>query len=329
MVIKKPSDIKSSEITDKSVYQNRRLFLRGLMLAGTATATGLLYRKLNPPPVVAPKGSTLVTAPELRADVAVANGFRTTEKLTELEDITNYNNFYEFSTSKEGVALAAQGFITKPWDVAVGGLVNKPATFGLEELLRFPQEERIYRLRCVERWSMVIPWIGFPLSKLLEKVEPTSQARYVAFQTLYDPKRMPNQSTSVLDWPYVEGLRLDEAMHPLTILATGLYGESLPPQDGAPIRLVVPWKYGYKSIKSIVKITLTADEPPTTWNIAAPNEYGFYSNVNPNVSHPRWSQAQEHRIGDSTFSSRDTLLFNGYDAQVAHLYDGMDLRRYS
>jgi sulfoxide reductase catalytic subunit YedY len=198
----------------------------------------------------------------------------------------------------------------------------------LEEFLNFTQEERIYRLRCVERWSMVIPWVGFPLAKLLERVEPVSGARYVAFQTLFDPKRMPNQSTGVLDWPYVEGLRLDEAMHPLTILATGLYGETLPPQDGAPIRLVVPWKYGYKSIKSIVKITLVAEEPPTTWNIQAPNEYGFYSNVNPNVSHPRWSQAEEHRIGESTFSARDTLLFNGYAEQVAHLYDGMDLRKY-
>ena len=328
MLIKKPGDIKSSEITDEKVYQSRRAFLRGLALAGTATATGLLYRKLNPPPIPTPKGMTLVTTPEPASDLALANGFKTTEKLTDLEDITNYNNFYEFSTSKEGVALASQGFVTKPWEFSVGGLVNKPATFGLEELLKFPQEERIYRLRCVERWSMVIPWIGFPLSKLLEKVEPNSQARYVAFQTLLDPKRMPNQSTSVLDWPYVEGLRLDEAMHPLTILATGLYGESLPPPDGAPIRLVVPWKYGYKSIKSVVKITLVADEPPTTWNIQAPNEYGFYSNVNPNVSHPRWSQAQEHRIGESAFSARDTLLFNGYAAQVAHLYDGMDLRRY-
>ena len=319
--------IKSSEITDKKVYLNRRLFLRGTALAATTAATGLLYRKLNPPAVEKPKGETLVTVAKSAADNDAQNGFSTREKLTDLEDITNYNNFYEFSTSKQGVAIAAANFVTKPWNVSVGGLVNKPTTFGLEELLKFPLEERIYRLRCVERWSMVIPWIGFPLAKLLEEVEPASQAKYVAFETLYDPKRMPNQSTSVLDWPYVEGLRLDEAMHPLTILATGLYGEILPPQDGAPIRLVVPWKYGYKSIKSIVKITLVAEEPPTTWNIQAPNEYGFYSNVNPNVSHPRWSQEQEHRIGESTFSSRDTLLFNGYAEQVAHLYDGMDLRK--
>jgi sulfoxide reductase catalytic subunit YedY len=248
------------------------------------------------------------------------------EKLTPLEDITNYNNFYEFSSNKASVASASRGFVTRPWTVSVGGLVNKPTSFDLDELLRFPQEDRVYRLRCVEGWSMVIPWVGFPLSTLLQKVEPTSQAKYVAFQTLYDPKRMPYPLSSGLDWPYVEGLRLDEAMHPLTILATGLYGETLPPQDGAPIRLVVPWKYGFKSIKSIVKISLVADEPPTTWNIQAPNEYGFYSNVNPSVPHPRWSQAKEHRIGE--FGSRDTLIFNGYGEQVASLYQGMDLRKY-
>jgi methionine sulfoxide reductase catalytic subunit len=324
----KPTDkIKSSEITDHKVYLNRRLFLRGAALLGTTAATAAIYRKLNPPTVEKPQGETLVTVSNSNTNDKMNDGFITNEKLTPIEDITNYNNFYEFSTDKAGVARESRGFVTRPWDVSIGGLVNKPTTFGLEALLKFPVEERIYRLRCVERWSMVIPWIGFPLSLLLSKVEPTSQARYVAFQTLYDPKRMPNQSTGVLDWPYVEGLRLDEAMHPLTILATGLYGETLPPQDGAPIRLVVPWKYGYKSIKSIVKITLVAEEPPTTWNIQAPNEYGFYSNVNPNVSHPRWSQAQEHRIGESSFSARDTLLFNGYAQQVAHLYDGMDLRK--
>ena len=323
---KNVNSIKSSEITDKDTYLNRRQFMRAGALLGTTAATALLYRKLNPPPVEKAKGESLATVAKTES-VAASNGFTTSEALTSIEDITNYNNFYEFSTDKQGVAIAAAGFVTKPWEVAVGGLVNKPRTFGLEELLKFPLEERVYRLRCVERWSMVIPWTGFPLSSLLAKVEPTSQARYVAFETLFDPRRMPNQSTGVLDWPYVEGLRLDEAMHPLTILATGLYGEVLPPQDGAPIRLVVPWKYGYKSIKSVVKITLVADEPPTTWNIQAPNEYGFYSNVNPKVSHPRWSQEQEHRIGESTFSSRDTLLFNGYAEQVAHLYEGMDLRK--
>lgn len=328
MLIKQPEQIKSSEITDKKIYLNRRLFMRGAALAATTGATGLLYRKLNPAPAEKPQGEKLVTVAKSATDNRVSEGFTVNEKLTSIEDITNYNNFYEFSTNKQSVASESRGFVTRPWAVAVGGLVNKPTTFDLDELLKFPQEERVYRLRCVEGWSMVIPWIGFPLAKLLEKVEPTSQAKFVAFQTLYDPKRMPNQTTGVLDWPYVEGLRLDEAMHPLSILAIGLYGETLPPQDGAPIRLVVPWKYGFKSIKSIVKISLVAGEPPTTWNIQAPNEYGFYSNVNPNVPHPRWSQATEHRIGESSFRSRNTLLFNGYAEQVAHLYEGMDLRRF-
>jgi len=327
MLIKKPEDIKSSEITDKRVYLNRRIFMRGAALVGTTAATSLLYRKLNQATPETAKGEKLVSVAQATLDEGARQGFTTSENLTSIENITNYNNFYEFSTVKEGVAYAAKGFKTNPWTVSVEGLVNKPTMFGLEEILRFPQEQRIYRLRCVEGWSMVIPWVGFPLGKLLEKVEPTSQAKYVAFQTLFDPQRMPNQSTGVLDWPYVEGLRLDEAMHPLAILATGLYGETLPPQDGAPVRLVVPWKYGFKSIKSIVKISLVADEPPSTWNIQAPNEYGFYSNVNPNVSHPRWSQATERRIGESAFSARDTLLFNGYADQVASLYTGMDLRR--
>ncbi|HKP47846.1 MAG TPA: protein-methionine-sulfoxide reductase catalytic subunit MsrP [Pyrinomonadaceae bacterium] len=323
MVIKKADEIRSSEITPHSLYLNRRTFMRGAVLVGTTAATALLYRKLNPAPTEKPAGEKLLTAAQASD---AQSGFRTTEKLTAIEDITNYNNFYEFSTDKSGVASEAKGFVTRPWTVVVDGLVNKPQTFDLETLLKFPLEERIYRLRCVEGWSMVIPWIGFPLSLLLNKVEPNSNAKYVAFQTLLDPKRMPNQSTGVLSWPYVEGLRLDEAMHPLTILATGLYGQTLPPQDGAPIRLVVPWKYGFKSIKSIVKISLVADEPPTTWNNQAPDEYGFYSTVNPNVPHPRWSQATEHRIGE--FSSRQTLLFNGYADQVASLYTGMDLRRY-
>ena len=297
--------------------------MRAAVLAGTATASTLLYRRLNPAPVEPVKGEKLDAVAEAFKSEAVKNGYTVADQLTPLEAITTYNNFYEFDTSKDGVAIAAKHFVTKPWQVTVGGLVNKPRVFDLDELLKLPLEHRIYRLRCVEGWSMVIPWIGFPLSKLLEKVEPTSQARYVAFQTLLDPDRMPNQRTGVLDWPYVEGLRLDEAMHPLTIMATGLYDEVLPPQDGAPIRLVVPWKYGFKSIKSVVKITLVADEPPTTWNIAAPNEYGFYSNVNPNVPHPRWSQATELRIGE--YSRRKTLLFNGYGEQVANLYQGMDL----
>jgi len=325
MLTKKSADIKSGEITDQKVYLNRRLFMRGAILAGSVTATGLLYRKLNPPPAIVeerPKIAGLVKPP---TGEAIQDGFKVNEPLTSFEDITNYNNFYEFSTEKRSVAEEARGFVTRPWAVEVGGLVGKPKVFDLDDLLKLaPQEERIYRHRCVEGWSMVIPWAGFPLAALLKQVEPLSSARYVAFQTLLDPKRMPNQNTGVLDWPYVEGLRLDEAMNPLAILATGMYGQTMPPQDGAPIRLVVPWKYGFKSIKSIVKIMLVAEMPPTTWNIQSPNEYGFYSNVNPNVDHPRWSQKMEHRIGE--FRSRPTLLFNGYAEQVGHLYDGMDLR---
>ena len=322
MAINKAKEIKPSEITDKKVYLNRRLFMRGAALAATTAATGLLYRKLNPPPAEIVRGERLAAV--ATSDEGMKKAFTVNEKLTSLEDITNYNNFYEFSTNKQQVASEAKGFVSRPWSVSVEGLVNKPKVFDLDELLKIQQEERVYRHRCVEGWSMVIPWIGFPLAKLLEKVEPSSQARYVALQTLLDPNRMPNQRTGVLDWPYVEGLRLDEAMHPLAILATGLYGETLPAQDGAPIRLVVPWKYGFKGIKSVVKISLVANEPPTTWNIQAPNEYGFYSNVNPHVDHPRWSQATEHRIGE--FRSRETLMFNGYAEQVAHLYEGMDLK---
>jgi len=325
MLIKKPADIRSSEITDQKTYLNRRLFMRGAILAGSAAATGFLYRKLNPPPAVVeerPRIAGLVKPP---SDEAIRNGFKVNEPLTLFEDITNYNNFYEFDSDKRAVASLARGFVTRPWTVEVGGLVTKSKTFDIDDLLRLaPQEERIYRHRCVEGWSMVIPWVGFPLSALLKLVEPLSSAKYVAFETLYDRRRMPYPFSSGLDWPYVEGLRLDEAMHPLAILASGLYGQTMPPQDGAPIRLVVPWKYGFKSIKSIVKITLVANLPPTTWNIQAPNEYGFYSNVNPNVDHPRWSQRTEHRIGE--FTSRNTLLFNGYADQVGHLYQGMDLK---
>jgi sulfoxide reductase catalytic subunit YedY len=326
MLIKKPENIKSSEITDRKVYLNRRLFIRGGVLAGSVAATGLLYRKLNLPSTVVAEQPRITDLVKQPSGEALQNGYRVNEPSTSFEDITNYNNFYEFSTDKGSVASAARGFVTRPWQVEVSGLVNKPRVFDIDDLLKLaPQEERIYRHRCVEGWSMVIPWAGFPVAELLKQVEPLSSARYVAFQTLLDPKRMPNQNTGVLDWPYVEGLRLDEALHPLAILATGMYGQTMPPQDGAPIRLVVPWKYGFKSIKSIVKITLVADQPPTTWNIETPNEYGFYSNVNPNVNHPRWSQRMEHRIGE--FGSRQTLLFNGYAEQVARLYEGMDLRK--
>jgi len=238
--------------------------------------------------------------------------------------VTHYNNFYEFSTNKEGVAEASKDFTTAGWTLTVGGLCDAPKTFTLAEVLALaPPEERVYRMRCVEAWSMVIPWAGFPLSTLLGAVRPTAAAKFVAFETLHDPARMPGQKSAVLDWPYVEGLRLDEAMHPLTLLASGLYGRALPPQDGAPLRLVVPWKYGFKGIKSIVKVTLVDRMPPSTWNLQAPSEYGFYANVNPDHPHPRWSQATEQRIGES--GRRQTLPFNGYGDQVASLYAGQDL----
>ena len=325
MLIKKPDDIKSSEITDKKLYLARRTFMRGAVLAATTAATGYLYRYLNPPTLPRVEGEKIKDVVKPAPDNAASSGFTVNEKLTSFDDITNYNNFYEFTTDKRDVARVSRGFRSRPWTVSVEGLVNKPKTFDIDDLLKLaPQEERIYRHRCVEGWSMVIPWIGFPLGRLLNEVEPNSSARFVAFETLYDPKRFPEQNGGTLDWPYVEGLRLDEAMHPLAILATGLYGEQLPAQDGAPVRLVVPWKYGFKSIKSIVKISLVRDQPKTTWNIEAPNEYGFYSNVNPNVDHPRWSQATETRIGE--YGKRPTLLFNGYAEQVARLYEGMDLR---
>jgi sulfoxide reductase catalytic subunit YedY len=314
------SDINENEITPKETYLNRRLFMHSAALAATTAATALLYRKFNPLPLP-------TEAREKIAEIERPQNFSTEEKPNTLKEITNYNNFYEFSTDKSSVAYEAKDFKTKPWQVSVEGLAHKPKVFDLDDLIKlFPQEERIYRFRCVEAWSMVIPWIGFPLKALLDEVEPLSNAKYVAFETYYDEKQMPNAAYAGIDFPYVEGLRIDEAMHQLTILATGLYGEILPPQNGAPIRLVVPWKYGFKSIKSIVKIKLVEQEPPTTWNIASPDEYGFYSNVNPNVSHPRWSQAKERRIGE--FGLRETLLFNGYADQVAKLYEGMDLKKF-
>ena len=313
--------ISDREITPRETYLNRRKFLlQAGLLSVTAAGTALLYRKLNRVELDAsemPPIAGLVTAPHER-------GFWVDEAVTPRASILNYNNFYEFSTDKDGVADAAAGFKTDGWRVTVGGLVRKPRAFDMDDIRKIsPPEERVYRMRCVEAWSMVIPWAGYSLSKLLEVVEPTPDAKYVAFETLLDPKRMPNQTTDVLKWPYVEGLRLDEAMHPLAILATGLYGEDLPPQDGAPVRLVTPWKYGFKGIKSIVKITLTATQPPTTWGTLAPSEYGFYGNVNPTHDHPRWSQATEQRIGET--GRRQTLMFNGYADQVAGLYKGMDL----
>ncbi|MBC7931892.1 MAG: protein-methionine-sulfoxide reductase catalytic subunit MsrP [Rubrivivax sp.] len=328
MLIKKPDDIKSSEITDKKTYLNRRTFLRGAAFAASTVATGFLYRRLLAPEVELPTPSGKVEpgAPQAAAKVWGLPG----DEATPYHDITHYNNFYEFGTDKYSPARRAQKLVTRPWTVSVEGLVNRPKVFDLDELtLLFPPEDRIYRLRCVERWSMVIPWLGFSLAALLKLAEPQGNAQYVAFETANDKKRnIPDTSEyeSGLDWPYVEGLRLDEAMHPLATLATGIYGEALLPQNGAPIRLVVPWKYGYKSIKSIVRIRVVERVPPTAWNLSAPKEYGFFSNVNPEVSHPRWSQATERRIGE--FAQRKTLPFNGYADEVASLYDGMDLKYY-
>ena len=310
------------EITPRALYVNRRTVMRGGVLAASAAATAWLYRKLNG--VETLDGDRPALANLVAAKPGQHDGFVADEPMTSRASITNYNNFYEFSTDKDGVAKAAAAFDTRGWQLSVEGLVHKPKVFGLDDLRAIAApEERIYRMRCVEAWSMVIPWAGLPLAKLLARVEPMASAKYVAFQTLHDPARMPNQKTDVLVWPYVEGLRLDEAMNPLALLATGLYGQELPPQDGAPIRLVTPWKYGFKNIKSIVKITLTDKEPPSTWNLYAPTEYGFYGNVNPKHDHPRWSQATEQRIGET--SRRPTLMFNGYADQVASLYAGMDL----
>jgi sulfoxide reductase catalytic subunit YedY len=330
--LKAPDKIPPDAVTPAATFFNRRRFIETGILAASAVATGMVYRQLNHPAagkVRTTKLAGLTTAANPAgtngAATNAATGFNTTEPATSFENITHYNNFYEFSTDKEGVAEAAVNFDTKGWQVSVEGLVGKPKVFTIEELLKIsPPEERIYRMRCVEAWSMVIPWAGYPLSRLLDVVEPLAEAKYVAFETLLDTSRMPGQRSDVLTWPYVEGLRLDEAMHPLTLLASGIYGNALPPQDGAPIRLVVPWKYGFKGIKSIVKIKLVATQPRTTWNETAPNEYGFYANVNPEVDHPRWSQATEQRIGAS--GRRPTLPFNGYAEQVAHLYEGMDLR---
>ncbi|MBC8069935.1 MAG: protein-methionine-sulfoxide reductase catalytic subunit MsrP [Deltaproteobacteria bacterium] len=316
--------IKSSEITPLARFLDRRTMLRGTALLAGGAATGLLYRQLNRTDAVMVETATL---PELvpAPPASDPRGFAVAETATSRMSVTNYNNFYEFTTDKEGVALAAAEFVATPWQVTVGGMVHRPRTFDIDDLRRIsPPEERIYRMRCVEGWSMVIPWAGFSLARLLEQVEPMGSAGYVSFTSLLDPTRMPGQSGNALPWPYVEGLRMDEAMHPLTLLATGLYAGELPAQNGAPVRLVVPWKYGFKGIKSIVKIDIVSEPPPTTWNMQAPSEYGFFANVNPEVPHPRWSQASEQRIGDS--GRRPTLMFNGYAEQVAGLYTGMDLR---
>ena len=313
MFIGKPSGIKSSEITPHDVYLKRREFLLG------AVAAGLI------PSFV----STSAAAAALQT---VKGPYATDEKATLLGEITSYNNFYEFGTDKSDPAANAHTLTTKPWTIKVDGLAGKPADYQLEDILKtITLEERVYRMRCVEGWSMVIPWVGFPLAELLKRIEPEGSAKYVAFETLKRPAEMPGQRGILqsLSWPYVEGLRLDEAMHPLTLLAVGLYGETLPNQNGAPIRLVVPWKYGFKSIKSVVRITLTEKKPATTWNLQNAGEYGFYSNVNPEVDHPRWTQASERRIGEGGLFAkrRPTLMFNGYADQVASLYAGQDLKK--
>jgi methionine sulfoxide reductase catalytic subunit len=317
MLIKKAQYVRSSEITPKSLYLNRRKFLAGAALAGVAAATGAGLRELISPSTTALAGTKI--------DGIKKSPLSTTETVTPYKDVTTYNNYYEFSTDKDGPAKLAQNFRTRPWKVKIDGLVDKKQDLDLDAILKMaPPEERIYRHRCVEGWSIVVPWVGFSLSELIKHANPTSKAKFVEFTTILDPSQMPGQQRNVLQWPYVEGLRMDEAMHPLALLCFGMYGEDLPNQDGAPLRIVVPWKYGFKSAKAIVRISFTDRQPLNTWNISAPTEYGFYSNVNPNVDHPRWSQAKERRLGE--FLKRPTLMFNGYD-QVASLYTGMDLRK--
>jgi sulfoxide reductase catalytic subunit YedY len=317
--------IQTSEITPEHIYLSRRDFLKSM---GIISGTAMLLAACKPENT----DSTLPTASENMptTDTATPSSGAMTDELGDplnsFEDITNYNNYYEFSTDKARVASLSSGYPTSPWEVSVGGLVNNPKTYNLDDLRKFEIEERIYRLRCVEAWSMVIPWMGFPLNKIIKEVEPKAAAKYVRFETIYDPDGMPGiKSNPWYPWPYVEGLRMDEALHDLTLMATGLYGKDLLPQNGAPIRLVVPWKYGFKSIKSIVKIDFVEEMPTSLWMDSAPHEYGFYANVNPEVDHPRWTQASERRIGE--FGRRETLMFNGYEEEVAYLYAGMDLAK--
>jgi len=319
MLIRVPrrSDEKESAVTDPEIYRQRRIFMQQCA-AGVAGLAG-----------------SLLVGGQAQAGLTIgavqSSPYSTDEELTPMHAATHYNNFYELGYKKEDPSRNAAALITEPWTVEVEGHCENPGTYAVEDLVPVDQlEERIYRLRCVEAWSMVIPWLGVPLSVALKKLRPTSQARYVAFQTILDPENLPGQRRAVLDWPYVEGLRMDEAMHPLALLVTGLYGKTLPNQNGAPLRLIVPWKYGFKSLKSIVRMTFTEDEPPTTWATQSAAEYGFYSNVNPNVDHPRWSQATERRIDNSRLFQRriETLFLNGYADEVAHLYEGMDLKKF-
>ena len=321
MLIKmsKASDVKSSEITSKSLFENRRWFLKTAAISGLGFAAGSIM-----PPALAEeaRGKKMVgIEPSKWTEKSVG------EALSDYQSVTRYNNFYEFGTGKQDPYMNAKDFQPKPWSIKVDGAVEKPGTYSYEDLVNpHKLEERIYRFRCVEAWSMVIPWVGIPLADVIKRMGPTGDAKYVSFETLVDPDRMPGQRRGVLDWPYREGLRIDEAMNPLAFLAVGLFGEELPNQNGAPIRLVVPWKYGFKSIKSIVRISLTKDQPKTSWNMSSAREYGFYSNVNPEKSHPRWSQAKERRIGE--FLKRPSLMFNGYGEEVASLYQGMDLNKF-
>ena len=316
MVIKNSADVPSSEITPKNLYLNRRRFLAGSAVAGAATVVGLRLRRF-----VSPSEAQA----NAKIDGIKKSSFSTSETITPYKDVTNYNNYYEFSTDKYEPAGLAKDFKTRPWTVTIDGAVEKKQVLDVDTIIKMAApEERIYRHRCVEGWSIVVPWVGFSLRELIDIAKPTSKAKFVEFTTIEDAKQMPGQRGRVLDWPYVEGLRMDEAMHPLALLCFGMYGEALPNQDGAPLRIVVPWKYGFKSAKAIVRIRFTESQPRNTWHEMAPNEYGFYSNVNPNVDHPRWSQAKERRLGE--FLKRPTLMFNGYD-QVASLYSGMDLKK--
>jgi methionine sulfoxide reductase catalytic subunit len=319
MLIRKAPDLTYADVTPKSVYLDRRKFLRAIGIVGATAFAGQGLLELASPSVKAFAGTKLTGL--------VKSPFSTTEKQNSIEDVTHYNNFYEFGTDKSDPAKNAQKFQTSPWTVSIEGEVKKPIKLTMDDILKVaPLEERIYRHRCVERWSIVVPWIGFSFNVLAKLVEPTPKARYVAFQTFYDSRQMPQAKYAGIDLPYVEGLRLDEAMNPLALLCVGMYGETLPNQDGAPVRMVIPWKYGYKSIKSLIKIRFQEKEPPTTWGRYSSDEYGFYSNVNPNVDHPRWSQAKERRLGE--IFMRNTLMFNGYSDQVASLYNGMDLKKY-
>jgi len=319
MLFRKATDLTYADVTPKAVYLDRRRFLQAVGIVGATALAGKRLFELTMP------SRTALAATKF--DDLIKSPFSTTEKQNSYENVTHYNNFYEFGTDKGDPAKNAQKFNTSNWVVSVEGDVAKPRKFTMEEILKIaPLEERIYRHRCVEAWSIVLPWIGFSFSSLVKLVEPTERAKFVAFQSYYDSRQMPQGRWAGIEFPYVEGLRVDEAMNPLTLLCVGMYGESLPNQDGAPVRMVIPWKYGFKSIKSLVKIKFQSKMPPTTWNLAAPNEYGFYSNVNPHVDHPRWSQAKERRLGE--IFRRDTLMFNGYGDQVASMYNGMDLKKY-